>query len=894
LVRVWEDLRLLPSMLHDGGFDTQLRRFEGIVSEVVDYSFSRARNRYRSLFDQRNGYTWYTPTDDAYVDVIYELANTYLGKIRSDVLGQVYERTLERIDRKLLGQYYTPRDVIRLIWDLIDLDSVADDTENAGRQPRVLDIATGSGGFLVEAAGRLRDRLRNAQRAGAAISTQDWLNDLAEGLNGIEVQRFSSYLAELNLLVQLGQVAAADTNLRIPPLGIISADSLALHEPGFTLTDGAIPQLPNDLLVDSEERLERATRIKSVRASNFQFDVACGNPPYVGEKLAASIMAHTRALYPYWDQFVGPHMDYLYWFLILGVSKLRVGGRFGFITTEYWLRAAGAAPLREYLSARCQIDRIVLFRDFRLFPDAPGQHSMIVTGTRVVEDVSASSRINSRYKPRVSIYRGPTVRREHRNSVIRAMRMANQTANVHSFSSAVSPNTLGRGTWADVILTPREIASRSRLREIEQLPLIVSKGVETTVNALSTATEGLLSRNVLAVLGGPGRRCGIQLLSTPEVDALGPLNTAEQRVVRKVVNTRDVYPYAVVLPNEGTNVLYLAKTDGYDENLSDEQVITGSAFPGGLPRIEAHLTQYRALLEHKTRDRGERRPWWTLHRPRANVVGDASVDQTGWARYCLTTRWGGGGRLIVGVAPGNTSPASGLHVLRPGRPELPAAYLAAVYNSTIYQEIAESLPPGQLRQEDLERMGLPDLGVDSNLLVGHALELARIVSELVNVNGPRWPQLQDSLRADVSLSLVPDASWAPEIGPRTSWGALGQLDWVSEVGRHRAGSTRLGEVVIDHDLFGLRVSANVRGEEHNAVSVALRAQDEQIAEALASVLRGIAAKGGSISDAVSTPLPISAQKLVETYSRDKERLTELVTNYRLQRQYIDDLLGRII
>ena len=91
-----------------------MKRFDDIVPDVVDFSFKRARERYRSLFDQRNGYTWYTPSDDPYVDVIYELANTYLGKIRSDVLGQVYERMLERIDRKLLGQYYTPRDIIGL------------------------------------------------------------------------------------------------------------------------------------------------------------------------------------------------------------------------------------------------------------------------------------------------------------------------------------------------------------------------------------------------------------------------------------------------------------------------------------------------------------------------------------------------------------------------------------------------------------------------------------------------------------------------------------------------------------------------------------------------------------------------------------------------------------
>ena len=263
LVRVWEDLGLLTSMLHDGGFNTYMERFDNIVPDVVDFSFRRAREKYRSLFEHDNAYTWYTPSADPYVDVIYELANTYLGKIRSDVLGQVYERMLERIDRKLRGQYYTPRDIISLIWDLINLSEVASQAETENRQPYVLDIATGSGGFLVDAARRLRDRLLAAQAAGAGISTQNWLDEIAVGLNGIEIQRFSAYLAELNLLVQLAQVVSTDPTLTIPSLGILSADTLSMHEPDqlFGHLDADI--LPNDLLADSEDRRQRAIRLKA-------------------------------------------------------------------------------------------------------------------------------------------------------------------------------------------------------------------------------------------------------------------------------------------------------------------------------------------------------------------------------------------------------------------------------------------------------------------------------------------------------------------------------------------------------------------------------------------------------------------------------------------------------
>jgi tetratricopeptide (TPR) repeat protein len=172
LVRIWEDLGLLEPILYDGGFDHWMAVFEGDISEVVARSFLRAESRYRSLFAQQNSYTWYRPRVEALAEAIYELANTYLGSIESDVLGEVYERLLERIDRKLLGQYYTPRDVIRLMWDLVDLDPLAAHAENEERSVRILDIASGSGGFLVDAARRLSSRYIEARELGAGLAPQ--------------------------------------------------------------------------------------------------------------------------------------------------------------------------------------------------------------------------------------------------------------------------------------------------------------------------------------------------------------------------------------------------------------------------------------------------------------------------------------------------------------------------------------------------------------------------------------------------------------------------------------------------------------------------------------------------------------------------------------------------
>ena len=123
-------------MLYDGGFHRQMLRFDDVVSDVVDNSFRPGQHLYRSLFSHSNNYSWFVPSENVYTEAIYELAFTYLGRIDSDVLGQVYERLLLRIDRKLLGQYYTPRDIIALIWNLIGFEEMSAEAEQGNMGAR--------------------------------------------------------------------------------------------------------------------------------------------------------------------------------------------------------------------------------------------------------------------------------------------------------------------------------------------------------------------------------------------------------------------------------------------------------------------------------------------------------------------------------------------------------------------------------------------------------------------------------------------------------------------------------------------------------------------------------------------------------------------------------------
>ncbi len=147
------------SCLYDGGFDTAYEKLQSNVNEVLQRAFTQGAQKYRWLFGDDNNYDWYRPRENALVDVLYLLAPVPLGKLDADVLGGLYVSYVDEIDRDRLGQFFTPRPVVRFMLDRVGFSgSDVFQIEGNERKPRrVLDFATGSGGFLVEAARRVID-----------------------------------------------------------------------------------------------------------------------------------------------------------------------------------------------------------------------------------------------------------------------------------------------------------------------------------------------------------------------------------------------------------------------------------------------------------------------------------------------------------------------------------------------------------------------------------------------------------------------------------------------------------------------------------------------------------------------------------------------------------------
>jgi hypothetical protein len=406
LYRSWEDVEFVKSYLYDGGFDHAYEELAQNVSVVLREAFLHGAEKYRWLFGGDNNYDWYQPRESALVDVLYLLAPVPLGKLDADVLGELYVSYVDEIDRDRLGQFFTPRAVVRFMLDRAGFagERVFRIEGNERKARRVLDFATGSGGFLVEAARRVIDEGGVAEDDAEGLL--EALAAIATGFVGGEISPFPYYLTEVNLLLQVSRLLGRLrlVNETAPPfvLGVLHVDTLM-----------AKSQADESLDVDAKLRGDRAeltergfdlAQLDGEKRERFrqfrkdgEFDVVVGNPPYVAEANNKPLFDRLRAISA-WNGIYKGKTDYSYYFLYLAVEKLAKGGRLCVITPAGWMNAGHADFLRDKLAKDLRIEQIFLFGAYRLFAADQGPAPTPTVESAILVATKGVPRANQRVR----------------------------------------------------------------------------------------------------------------------------------------------------------------------------------------------------------------------------------------------------------------------------------------------------------------------------------------------------------------------------------------------------------------------------------------------------------------------------------------------------------------
>ena len=289
-------------------------------------------------------------------------------QVNRDILGDVYQGYLPPDERKRLGEFYTPKEVIEYI-----LDAVGYKPEDEIRGKKILDPACGSGSFLVEATQRLMERYR---RIGFSLKNPDDAKQIIDGcinsIHGLDIHPFACFIAEMNLLFQLVDlydvVRQKDRYYELPRLKIYRTDSLAPSGEPIELTE----------FFDNSRRKMRIEETKGAdKIKSFKFDYVVGNPPYVRkERIPAEykekILAET---YP--EVYQGDN-DICVYFITKGIGWLNDQGRFGYIVSGKFTKTRYGKKLRKYIPSTCCIAQFLDLRGVKVFREVTNDPIILI------------------------------------------------------------------------------------------------------------------------------------------------------------------------------------------------------------------------------------------------------------------------------------------------------------------------------------------------------------------------------------------------------------------------------------------------------------------------------------------------------------------------------------
>lgn len=329
-----------------------------------------------------------------------------LGSIYERFLGKVIVATDKRVRveekpevRKAGGVFYTPEYIVRFIVENTVGELIGGRTPEEISSLRLVDIACGSGSFLLGVYDLLLQYHGNYYNANPRkvrkgdciehdgklfLSIQKKRDILLNNVFGVDIDAQAVEVAQLSLYLRMLKEETTGTAHQyllefahtahmkklLPDLSknIVCGNSLV----GTEILNG-------DLFTDEEEErrlnpMDFARRFPGVMARGG-FDAVVGNPPYLRMESFKPIKDYLKSGYAVHDE----RSDYYAYFIERAHRLLKADGRFGMIVSNKFLRANYGGPLRTFLSREAAIERVVDFAGLPVFRGATVRTIVLLT-----------------------------------------------------------------------------------------------------------------------------------------------------------------------------------------------------------------------------------------------------------------------------------------------------------------------------------------------------------------------------------------------------------------------------------------------------------------------------------------------------------------------------------
>lgn len=266
------------------------------------------------IFKEYNEFNFF---DESYDIRIIEILKNLKENIdiNSLSISKLYENLMSDNERKILGQVYTPKDVIESMVELVF------EKKQINLNTTILDPACGGGYFLLQIFKKIKEYIiKNKINYNGCVEK----HILENMIYGVDIDRFSAFLTKISLTFEANII---DINFNI-------------YEKDFLI--GFLP--------------------------DCKFDIIIGNPPYIGHKNIEK--EYSCILKDNYSEVFYDKADISYCFFKASHNLLNEKGTICFITSRYFLEAKYADKLRSYISDNLSIIKILDYNGQRVFKNA--------------------------------------------------------------------------------------------------------------------------------------------------------------------------------------------------------------------------------------------------------------------------------------------------------------------------------------------------------------------------------------------------------------------------------------------------------------------------------------------------------------------------------------------
>ncbi|ELZ98750.1 type i restriction-modification system methyltransferase subunit [Haloferax mucosum ATCC BAA-1512] len=314
--------------------------------------------------------------------VLKRLNRFNFGYVNRDILGHVYEDYLPKKERKELGEYYTPLEVVQFMLDSVDYRP----NEGIGRK-KVLDPACGSGTFLTEVTERLiqhflRKFNKNSIHALNADEARTILERVEENVYGIDINPFAAHITQINLLFRTidlyDKVTEKDPYYTMDGFEVHVADTLTptLREQKSGGSDAETMQSGLEQFAGYNGRaksfIEDRNAVDRIK-DDVEFDVVVANPPYV----RIQNLSGMKDIYSSHYASAIKNFDIYVPFIERGVDWLTDDGKLAYICPDRLVMADYAKAIRDQLVEE-PITSLIDFKEADVF-DVPTPYPCVFT-----------------------------------------------------------------------------------------------------------------------------------------------------------------------------------------------------------------------------------------------------------------------------------------------------------------------------------------------------------------------------------------------------------------------------------------------------------------------------------------------------------------------------------